>query len=375
MTTRVALVHDYLNQRGGAERVFRHVADSYPQAPIYTSLFDASATGDLVDAARVRTSALQMLPGSSRYFRFLAPLYPAAFEHFDLSPYDLIVSTTTAWAKGVRFRPDAVHVCYIHTVSRFAFAYDDYVGGFSALGTGKGLRSRLVRPVVDRLVAWDRRAAARPTAFVANSRNVAERVRRYYGRDAFVVHCPVDIDRFSVGDGSGDYVLVASRLLAYKRVDLAIEACRRASVRLLVVGTGPALDDLKTAALGTRTEFLGSLSDAELTKLMGCARAIVVPGEEDYGLVPLEASACGRPTIAYGRGGALETITPGVTGEYFAEQTPDSLAGVLRTFDPGRYDAATLRAHAENFAPDRFKATFTALVDEIVAGKRPPATL
>ncbi len=199
---------------------------------MYTSIADRRATGDLVAPERVRTSALQHIPGAGRYFRFLAPLYPAAFERFDLSDYDLIVSTTTSWAKGVRFRADAVHVCYIHSVSRFAFDYERYVGGF---GWGT-----LARPLVGRLVAWDRRAAARPTQFIANSRNVAGRVQRYYGREAYVVHCPVDIERFSVGPGDGDYFLVVSRLLAYKRIDLAIEACRLARVRLLVVGDGPA---------------------------------------------------------------------------------------------------------------------------------------
>jgi len=222
---RVALVHDYLNQRGGAERVFAHIARAYPDAPVYTALFDAKATGDLVDASRVRTSALQRVPFARRGFRLLAPFYPAAFEHFDLSSYDLIVSSTTAWAKGVRFRPDAVHVCYINTVSRFAFAYDDYVGGFGA--------ARFARPLVARLTEWDRRAAQRPTAYIANSQNVADRVRRYYGRGARVLHCPVDVDRFSVGGGLGGYFLVVSRLLPYKRVEIAVD------VAPLLVEGGP----------------------------------------------------------------------------------------------------------------------------------------
>ncbi len=365
-------MHDYLNQRGGAERVFRHIADLYPSAPIYTALFDRAATGDLVAAARVRTSNLQRLPGSKRYFRLLAPLYPAAFERFDLSSYDTIVSTTTAWAKGVRFRRDAVHVCYIHTVSRFAFAYDQYVGGLT--GGPRGFLAPLARPIVGGLIAWDREAARRPTAFIANSQNVADRVRRYYGREAFVVHCPVDVDRFAVGPGDGDYYLVVSRLLPYKRVDLAIAAAALAHVRLLVVGAGPARAALERAAAGTRTEFLGALSDEELRAVMGRARAIVLPGEEDYGLVPLEANASGRPAIAYGRGGALETIVPGVTGEYFADATPTSLAGTLRRFDSGGYDPTLLRSHAESFGPIPFKARFGALVDEIVRlgpGARP----
>ncbi|GAC1299616.1 MAG: glycosyltransferase [Vulcanimicrobiaceae bacterium] len=318
-----------------------------------------------MDAARVRTSVLQAFPGSKHYFRLLAPLYPAAFEHFDLSAFDTIVSTTTAWAKGVRFRSDAVHVCYIHTVSRFAFAYEQYVGGLTA-GGPRGLVAPLARSVVGRLVAWDRAAARRPTAFIANSQNVARRVRAYYGREAFVAHCPVDVDRFAVGPGDGDYYLVVSRLLPYKRIDLAIAAAELANVRLLIVGSGPARAKLEAAAAGTRTEFLGALSDGDLRALIGRARAIVLPGEEDYGLVPLEANASGRPAIAFGRGGALETIKPGITGEHFADATPLSLADTLRRFDADRYDPAVLRAHAESFGPEPFKARFGALVDEIV---------
>lgn len=355
---KTALVHDYLNQRGGAERVFRHVADLYADAPIYTSLYDGRVVGDLVAASRVRTSALQRLPAASRYFRFLAPLYPRAFESFDLSPYDLVVSTTTAWAKGVRVRPDAVHVCYIHTVSRFAFDYERYVGGF---GLGA-----LARPLVERLIAWDLRAAALPTVFIANSRNVARRISKYYGREALVQHCPVDVDRFSVGDGSGDYYLVVSRLLGYKRVDIAIDASRLANVRLVIVGDGPARAALERRAAGSRAEFAGSLSDAELRGVMGRARAVILPGEEDYGLVPLEANASGRPAIAYGRGGALETIVPGVTGEYFDEQSPESLALVLDRFASEKYDSLALRAHAETFSPARFKERFAALVASVV---------
>jgi glycosyltransferase involved in cell wall biosynthesis len=315
----------------------------------------------------VRTSFLQALPGASRYFRYLAPLYPAAFEAFDLSAYDLIVSTTTSWAKGVRFRADAIHVCYIHTVSRFAFAYDQYVGGLTSLA--------LARPVVGALVAWDREAAKRPTAFIANSHNVAARVKRYYGRDAAVAHCPVDIDRFAVGRGAGDYVLVVSRLLPYKRVDLAIDAARLAGRRLLIVGSGPAERALKAQAVGSRTEFLGSVSDADLRGIMGDASAVILPGEEDYGLVPLEANASGRPALAYGRGGALETIRPGVTGEHFADATPESLAAALRAFDPARYDPAVLRAHAECFGPEPFKRRFAELVREIVRSGAAPRDL
>ncbi|HEY8298079.1 MAG TPA: glycosyltransferase [Candidatus Baltobacteraceae bacterium] len=352
---RVALVHDYLNQRGGAERVFAHIARAYPDAPVYTALFDPKATGDLVDPARVRTSYLARIPGANRIFRYLAPFYPRAFEAFDLSGYDTVVSSTTAWAKGVIVRPDAVHVCYINTVSRFAFAYDRYVGGLGA--------KRLVRPVVASLVAWDKRAAQRPTLFVANSRNVADRIARYYDRDATVLPCPVDVDRFTVGAGTGEYFLIASRLLPYKRIDLAIEASRLANVPLLIAGTGP--DEARLRALAERTStarLLGYVSDEKLDGLLGNARAAILPGEEDFGLVPLEAAASGRPTIAYRAGGALETIVEGETGEYFDEATPQSLADALRGFDSSRYEARRLRAHAEEFSPPRFIERLRAIV-------------
>lgn len=349
---RVALVHDYLNQRGGAERVFAHIARAYPDAPIYTALFNPKETGDLVDAARVRTSFLAKIPGANSYFRYLAPLYPRAFEAFDLSAYDTIVSSTTAWAKGVIVPADAVHVCYINTVSRFAFAYDQYVG------------TPLAKPFISSLVQWDKRASKRPTQFIANSRNVAERIKRYYNRDSIVLHCPVDINRFSIGLGRGDYFFIASRLLPYKRIDLAIRAAALAKVRLLVAGTGPAEASLRELARGTTTTLLGYVDDARVNELLGAARAAILPGEEDFGLVPLEAAACGRATIAFRAGGARETILEGTTGEFFDEQTPESLAAALRRFDERSYDPQALLAHAQTFAPDRFIAQLRAIVEQ-----------
>jgi glycosyltransferase involved in cell wall biosynthesis len=356
---RVALVHDYLNQRGGAERVFAHFVRAWPDAPVYTALYDPDAVGDLVPPERVRVSYLDRIPFARRFFRMLAPFYPRAFERFDFRQFDTIVSSTTAWAKGVIVPPGAVHVCYINTVSRFAFAYDAYVGGFGA--------AVLARPVVDRLVAWDRQAALRPTHFVANSKNVAERIRRYYGREAEVLHCPVDLDRFPVGRGDGDYFVIASRLLPYKRIDLAIRAAQLAGVKLLVAGSGPAEGALREMARGTTTTMLGYVDDETLGRTLGAARAAILPGEEDFGLVPLEAAAAGRPTIAYRGGGALETIVDGETGLFFNEPTPESLAAVLRDFDPARFDPQRLRAHAETFGPEQFAARLRAIVERVRA--------
>jgi len=228
----------------------------------------------------------------------------------------------------------------------------------------------LARPLLKRLAAWDVRAAQRPTRFVANSRNVAERVRRWYGRDADVLPCPVDVDRFTPGAGNGDYYVVVSRLLPYKRIDLAIAACALAGVPLHVVGAGPDARRLQTLARGTRTTFHGEVDDAARNALVGDARAAILPGEEDFGLVPLEAAAAGRPTIAYAAGGALETIADGETGAFFRALEPRALADAIRAFDPARYDPARLRAHAEQFRPERFVARLRALVDDTVASRK-----
>jgi glycosyltransferase involved in cell wall biosynthesis len=306
----------------------------------------------------VRTSFLQRFPLRRRAFRAFAPLYPRAFEAFDLSAYDLVVSSTTAWAKGVIVRPGAVHVCYINTVSRFVFDEAHYVGGFGS--------AALARPFIRRLAAWDVRAAQRPTRFVANSRNVAERVRRWYGRDADVLPCPVDVERFTPGTGAGGYYAVVSRLLPYKRIDLAIAACAIAGVPLHVIGDGPDERRLRALALGTATTFHGAVDDAARNALLGAARAAILPGAEDFGLVPLEAAAAGRPTIAFAAGGALETIVEGETGTFFHAPHPDALAATIRAFDPARYEPHRLRAHAETFRPECFVARLRAIVAETV---------
>lgn len=331
------------------------MARAWPDAPIYTALYDERAVGDLIPAARVHASLLSHIPGANRNFRYLAPLYPRAFEAFDLRAYDLVVSSTSAWAKGVRIRPDAVHVCFIHTVSRFLFDYKRYLGGFGM--------ATLARPMVNALVRWDLEAAKRPTRYVANSATVQARVREYYHRDAEVLHSPADIDRFTIGTGSGDYFFIASRLLPYKRIDLAIDAADRAGVKLLVAGDGPAMAQLRERARASTTTLLGFVDDATINQLMGNAIAAIVPGEEDLGLVPIEAAAAGRPTIAYRGGGACETVIEGETGAFFDAPTAESLAAILRGFDPRRYNAQHLRAHAETFSPARFIDRLRAIVE------------
>jgi len=317
----------------------------------------AQALADLVPPDRVRTTFLQRFPFRDKAFRALAPLYPRAFESIDLRGFDTIVSSTTAWAKGVIVPPGAVHVCYINTVSRFVFDADRYVGGFGA--------AALAAPLVRSLAAWDRKAAQRPTRFVANSRNVAARIERHYGRPSDVLNCPVDVDRFTVGRGTGAYAIVVSRLLAYKQIDVAIRGCARAGVPLHIVGTGPAEAQLRAIATGTDTTFHGYVDDATVDALIGDARAVILPGEEDFGLVPLEAAAAGTPTIALRAGGALETIVEGETGAFFDAPDEVALAATLRAFDRARYVPSRLRAHAETFAPPQFIARLRAIVDRV----------
>jgi glycosyltransferase involved in cell wall biosynthesis len=339
--------------------VFAHFLTAYPDAPVYTSIY-SPALSDIVPQARVRTSFLQNFPFKKRLFRAFAPFYPRAFESFDQRGYDTIVSSTTAWAKGVIVPPGAVHVCYINTVSRFVFDAGRYVGGFTG--------NALARPLVGALAAWDLRAAQRPTRFIANSRNVADRIRRHYGREADVLPCPVDVDRFTLGRGRGADFVVVSRLLPYKQIDRAIRAAARAGAALHVVGTGPHEAALRALAAGTRTTFHGYLSDAAVNELVGDARALIVPGEEDFGLVPLEAAAAGTPTIALRAGGALETIVEGETGMFFDDPDDASLAAAIAAFDRTRFDPQRLRAHAETFAPPRFIDGLRAIVAAVRSG-------
>ncbi|MHB8461484.1 MAG: glycosyltransferase [Vulcanimicrobiaceae bacterium] len=354
---KVALVHDYLNQRGGAERVFAQIARAFPDAPIYTSMVDLDVVGDLFGGRTIHTSFLQHMPARKRLFRWYAPLYPRAFEAFDLREYDVVVSSSSAWAKGVLTRPDAVHVSYVHAVSRFVFDYDAYVGGF---GVG-----RLARPVIDRLIAWDLQAAKRPTRLLANSQNVADDIATYYGRSATVLHPPVDLERFTPAQTIGDYFFIASRLLPYKRIDRAIAAAKQADVRLLIAGSGPSLASLRAQAQGSKVELLGFVDDAKIVEVMRAAQAVILPGSEDFGLVPIEAAACGRPTIAFAKGGAMQTVIPDVTGVHFAAH--DELVEILRTFDASRFSSQRIRSHAGNFGNDAFRQQIRAYVEDTVA--------
>lgn len=340
---RVAIVHSWLNQYGGAERVLEHLHGLFPAAPVYTSMFEPGVFPSSYRSWDIRTSFLQGVPFSRSKHQLMLFLYPLAFESFDLSEYDLVLSLTSGFAHGVRVTPSPKHVSYCLTPPRFLWTFDDYV---RLEGIGRGTRAALGL-AVPLLKRWDFRVSQRVGSYLAISRVVQERIDRYYRRPAPIIYPAVEVDSFQPSDDVDDYYLTVSRLIPYKRVDLAIEACNRLKLPLKVVGGGRSEADLRKLA-GPTIEFVGKVDEAGLRRLYARCRALIFPGEEDLGLTPIEAQAAGRPVIAFGRGGTKETILAGVTGEFFPEQTVDSLAEVLDRFDQRAYDPRSIRAHARS---------------------------
>jgi len=361
-------------QMGGAERVAEAMHDSFPSAPVYTTVALPKGLPGGLRTADIRTSPLQHLPSLERRFRHYFMLYPFAVENFDLSQYDLIFSSSSGYAKGVRRRRNAIHVCYCHTPMRWVWRYDDYV---AREGFGGAVRAALPS-LLWGLRKWDLRASRQPNYYIANSRLVAKRIKKIYGREAFVIPPPIDVQRFEMADEVGDYYLVLSRLMPYKRIDLAVEACKRANRRLIVIGDGPDRARLEKLA-DDRIEFLGRQPDSIVNYYAARCRALLFPGEEDFGMAPLEINAAGRPVIAYRGGGAVETVVEGVTGVFFDQQNSHSLAQAIEEFEGLTWRQETLRQHAEKF--DRNVFAFRVLqflgsvapascADELLTGAR-----
>ncbi|HXD30879.1 MAG TPA: glycosyltransferase [Pyrinomonadaceae bacterium] len=342
--SKIALVHDYFIQMGGAERVAMAMHDSFPTAPIFTTVALQHRLPKEMRAADIRTSMMQRLPKIEQRFRQYFMLYPLAIERFDLTAYDLIFSSSSGYAKGVRRRKDAIHVCYCHTPMRWVWRYEDYV----ARERFNGITRSALPLFMWGLRKWDLRAARRPDFYIANSQTVASRIREVYGRDAAVIPPPIDVERFQVSDEVDDYYLILSRLVSYKRIDLAIEACKRLDRRLVIIGDGPDRARLQKMA-GPRTEFLGRQSDQQVNRYASRCQALLFPGEEDFGMVPLEVNASGRPVIAFRAGGAIETVIDGVTGVFFEKPRVDSLISAIEDFESRTWRSAVLREHAEKF--------------------------
>ncbi len=357
---RVALVHDWLTGFRGGERVLHELALLYPDADLYTLIHTPARTSRAIEALSIHASPLSRLPGSARHYRKLLPLFPWAIERFDLSGYDLVISCSHAIAKGVRVPPGTRHVCYCLTPMRYVW---DQIDAY----LGRGARRALAWPLVSYLRRFDVRTSTpqRVTRFVALSEAVAARIHDHYGRKAAVVHPPVDVDRIQPsGEAPDDFYLLVGGFVPYKREALAIEAFRELGRPLVVAGDGPMRRKVEAAA-PANVRFVGRLSDDELTGLYQKCRALVYPQEEDFGIAAVEAQAAGRPVIAFGRGGVLDTVRPlrsggdasSATGVWFDEPNPRSLADAVRRFEniENDFDAGRIRAWAEQFSPERFR--------------------
>ena len=359
---RVALVHDYLNQMGGAEKVLLALHDLFPQAPIYTSIYAPARVDSRFRKLDVRTSFMQRLPLVKKRHQPFLPLFPHAFERMDLRAYDLVISDSSAFAKGIVTRPETLHISYCHTPMRWAWNYEDYVER-ERLGR---LARTLLPPFITRLRQWDYATAARVDYFVANSPGVMARIAKYYRRESVYIPPPVDTSRFAVSPDHDEYFLIVSRLVPYKRIDLAVQAFSALGLPLRIIGSGRDEKQLRKLAK-KNVAFLGHLPDDQVRAQMARCRAFVFPGEEDFGITPVEAQASGRPVIAFGAGGALAMVVDGVTGLFFREQTPGALADAVRTFQDERFDPATIRRHAEQFDTSRFQQRFMHFVETKLA--------
>jgi glycosyltransferase involved in cell wall biosynthesis len=340
----IAVFHDNFAQMGGAERVADALMSALPEAALHTTL---AAPAKLIPALQQRpmhTTWMQRLPAPGRYYRHYFFLYPFAVEGVDLRDYDLVVTSDFGYAKGVHTRRDAVHVCYCYTPMRWVWRHDDYVAR-ERFGRGQQLVMSAVLPWLRR---WDLRAAKRPDFYVTTSRVVADRIARCYGRCAVVIPPPIDIDRFHIADVPDDFYLIVSRLVAYKRIDLAIEACNRMRRRLTIIGDGPDRARLEALA-GPTVSLLGRQPDAVVNDAASHCRALLFPGEEDFGIAPLEANAAGRPVVAWRGGGATETVVDGETGVFFDQPTAAALAAAIERLESVSWTPQRLRAHAAGY--------------------------
>lgn len=348
---KTALVHDWLNQIGGAENVLEALVGLFPHAPIYTSIYAPRLMPASYAAWDIRTSYMQRLPAVATHHQSYLPLYPIAFEQFDLSGYDLVLSNKSAFCHGVITQPETLHICYCLTPTRFLWMYESYR---QREGLGKTADAAL-RPMLAWLRQWDRLAAERVDHFVAISHAVQARIKKFYGRDSVIIYPPLDVERFTPSSRQpADYYLAGGRLIPYKRLDLAVEAFSQLGRPLLIFGDGRDRDSLQARAASNVT-FLGRVSQERLVALFQSCRAFIFPGLEDFGIAPLEAQAAGRPVIAYAGGGALDTIVDGKTGLLFHQQSVQALIGAVQAFEALDISPAACRRNAERFAAERFR--------------------
>jgi glycosyltransferase involved in cell wall biosynthesis len=348
---RVAFAHDWLTGMRGGEKVLEVLCERFPDAELFTLLHVPGSVSPIIEQRPLHASFVQRLPGARRFYRYYLPLFPAAVARWDFSRFDLIVSVSHCCVKALQRPSHARHVCYCLTPMRYAWDQFDAYFGAARIGAPA---SAIMRPMMRRLARWDRWTADRPDRYVAISHHVAGRIDRYYNRVASVVYPPVDTNFFRPDTAAPDgYALVVSALVPYKRVDVAIDASRRAGIPLRIVGVGPEAASLQRRA-APHVEFLGRQSDEEIRALYQRAAMVLLPGEEDFGIVPLEAQACGRPVVALGRGGALETVVHGETGLLVDEPSAAAFATAMTAVRTRRFDTGVIRRHAERFSRERF---------------------
>ncbi|MBD2208539.1 glycosyltransferase [Calothrix sp. FACHB-156] len=356
---KIALVHDYLTQRGGAERVFELLCKRYPEADIYTSVYNHQKTIDLSERV-VNTTFLQKIPGAVKNFRLMAPFYFSAFRALNLQDYDLIISSSTSFAKAVRKKPQALHICFCHNVTRFLWDTETYLREYGDY--------RYFSPLLEKIFQVMRKVdleyAQEPDLYIANSSIVARRIQDIYKKQAIVINYPIDTSNFVFSENKEDYYLASARMISYKRLDIIIEAFNWLGWRLLISGDGPEQARLKSKALDN-IEFLGHVSDAKRKDLFSKAKSVIVAALEDYGLVPVEANASGTPVIAYGAGGVLDTQVPRKTGVFFKRQTPESLQTALLEAGEITWDYQNIRNHAvTNFSETAFFSKVEQIIDQ-----------
>jgi len=366
---KVALIHDHLAQDGGAERVLRILADLFPTAPIYTLLYEKKQVTKYFQHRRIETSIIQKLPGGVKHYQWYLFFMPVAVEFFDLREFDLVISDTSSFAKGVITRPDCLHICYCHTPTRYLWS--DTHQYINELKYNKWLK-KIISLILNRIRIWDRLAADRVDLFIANSQTVKKRISKYYRRDSVVIYPPVETTKFSIADLSGQakenqYFLIGCRLAPYKRVDLVIEAFKQLGkdYKLKIFGDGVDLERLKQLAAGAENiEFLGRVAEETKAKLYREAQAFINPQEEDFGITVVESLASGRPVIAYRQGGATETVVEGKTGLFFADQTPTALIEVIKKFRSEDFNAEDIKRSAEKFSVENFKEQIQEFIRE-----------
>ncbi|MDM8532735.1 glycosyltransferase [Anaerolineales bacterium HSG25] len=361
---KIALAHDWLNQMGGAENVLECLVDMFPDAPVYTTIYAPDLMPSAYQQWPIRSTWLNHAPLIGRYHQPYLPFYPLAVQSMDIRGYDLILSNKSGFIHGLRHDPSQQkHICYCLAPTRYVWDYDGYA---TREGFGRWLGFAM-SPLIQALRQWDYAAAQRVDRFVAISCEIQQRIKRYYDRDSVIIYPPVNTDRFQPLPSSekpDDYYLIVSRLIPYKRIDLAVQACSRLGKRLIVVGDGRDRAPLEAMA-GPTVQFTGRLPTEEVVSLMARCRAFFFPGFEDFGIAPVEAQAAGRPVIAFARGGALDTVIEGLTGLFFYEQTVEALVAAIKQFETIQFDSAIIRANAERFSETRFRQEILRVVENL----------